>query len=37
MMEATLEWQDCDVESHDDDCFMAITEDGLVLRDCEDM
>ena len=32
-----LQWQDCDIEAHADGwCFMAITEDGEILRDCEE-
>ena len=32
-----LRWQDCDITDHADGaCFMAITEDNLVLRDCEE-
>jgi hypothetical protein len=32
-----LQWLDCDIADHADGmCFMAITEDGEILRDCED-
>ena len=37
MANQKLQWQDCDIEEHAEGwCFMATTETGQVLRDCED-